>query len=82
MLEVPVGKVEPVLPDRVRWLALLLSPAVVAADAAAAVAGVDLQQVTTTWLECILYLRDRNALKIRNEKRAEDFCLSRAASKK
>jgi hypothetical protein len=66
MLEVPVGKVEPVLPDGVCWLALLLSPAVVAD--AAAVAGVDLQQVTATRLECILYLRDRNALKIRNEK--------------
>ncbi len=67
MLEVPVGKVEPMLPDGVCWLALLLSPAVVAADAAA-VAGVDLQQVTATRLECILYLRNRNGLKIRNEK--------------
>ncbi len=62
-----MGKVEPVLPDGVCWLALLLSPSVVAADAAA-VARVDLQQVTATRLECILHLRDRNGLKIWNEK--------------
>jgi hypothetical protein len=68
MLEAPVGKVEPMLPDGVCWLALLFSPTVVAADAAAAVTGVDLQQVTATRLECILYLRNRNGLKIRNEK--------------